>query len=31
MVDIISELSAKFEAKLQNIKNSEEINNISIS
>ena len=31
MVDIISELSAKFETELQNIKNSEELENIRVS
>ena len=31
MIDIISELSAKFETELQNIKNSEELENIRVS
>ena len=31
MLDIISELSTKFEAELQNIKNSEELENIRVS
>ena len=31
MIDIISELSTKFEAELQNIKNSEELENIRVS